>query len=57
MKTESTNNKKNMKKSTRKVKKTHSKRRVIGMVLRNCVRDNTHSLQNFLEALQHLFFG
>jgi hypothetical protein len=57
MKTESTSNEENIKKSTRKSKTTYSRRWVIGTILRDHVRDDTHSLQNFLEVLQHLFFG
>jgi hypothetical protein len=51
LKTESTNNEGNIEKSTRRRKITHSGRRVVGTVLRDCVRDDVHCLQNFLEAL------
>jgi hypothetical protein len=56
MKTKSTSNEGNIKKSTRRSKTTYRRRRVVGTVLRDRVRDDAHSLQNFLEALQHLFF-
>jgi hypothetical protein len=57
MKTESTSNEENINKSTRRSKTTYSRRQVVGMVLKDRERDDAHSLQNFLEALQHLFFG
>jgi hypothetical protein len=57
LKIKSINNEGNIKKSTRKSKTTHSRRQIVGMILRDRVRDDTHSLQNFLKALQHLFFG
>jgi hypothetical protein len=57
MKTKSTSNEKNIKKSTHRSKTTYSRRWVVGTVLRDCVREDAHSLQNFLEVLQHLFFG
>jgi hypothetical protein len=57
LKIKSTNNKGNIKKSTHRSKTTHNNRRIIGTVLRDLVWDDAHSLQNFLEALQHLFFN
>jgi hypothetical protein len=43
-KTESTNNEGNIMKSTRISKTTHSRRRVVGTVLRDHVWDEAHSL-------------
>jgi hypothetical protein len=55
-KTESTNNKRVIKKRTRKSKTTHSRGRIISTIFRNCVGDNGHPLQNLLQTLQYLFF-
>jgi hypothetical protein len=57
LKTESTNNKRYMKKSTHKSKTTHSRGRIISTIFGNCVGDNGHPLQNLPQALQYLFFS
>jgi hypothetical protein len=57
VKTKSTNNEGNIKKSTCRSKTTHSRRRVVGMILRDHVRDNAHSLQDLLKALEHLLIS
>jgi hypothetical protein len=51
LKTESTNNKRDIKKSTRKSKTTHSRGRIISTIFGNYVGDNGHPLQNLLQAL------
>jgi hypothetical protein len=57
VKTESTNNEGNIKKSTCRSKITHSRRRVVSMVLRDRVRDDAHTLQHLLKALKHLLIS
>jgi hypothetical protein len=57
VKTESTNNEGNIKKSTRKGKTTHSRRQVVSTVLRDRVWDDAHSLQDLLKALEHLLIS
>jgi hypothetical protein len=54
---ESTNNEGNIKKSTHRRKTTHNRRRVVGTVFRDHVRDDTHSLQDLLKALEHLLIS
>jgi hypothetical protein len=51
LKIESTNNKRYIKKSTRKSKITHSRGRIISTIFGNCVGDNGHPLQNLPQAL------
>jgi hypothetical protein len=55
LKTKSTNNKRCIKKSTRKSKTTHSRGRlslqITSTIFRNCVGDNGHPLQNLPQAL------
>jgi hypothetical protein len=57
LKIESTNNKRDIKKSTHKSKTTHSRGRIISTIFENCVGDNGHHFQNLLQALQYLFFS
>jgi hypothetical protein len=57
VKTESTNNDVNIKKSTCKSKTTHSGRWVVGTVLRDRVWDDAHSLQDLLKVLKHLLIS
>jgi hypothetical protein len=44
LKTESTNNKRYIKKSTHKSKTTHNRERIISTIFGNCVGDNGHPL-------------
>jgi hypothetical protein len=54
---ESTNNERNIKKSTRRRETTYRRRWVIGMVLRDRVRDDAHSRQDLMKALEHLLIS
>jgi hypothetical protein len=54
---ESTNNEGNIKTSTHRSKTTHSRRRVVGTVLRDRVRDDAHSLQDHLKVLEHILIS
>jgi hypothetical protein len=57
MKTKSTNNEGNIKKSTCVRKTTYNKRRVVGTVLGDRVRDDAQSLQDLLKVLEHLLIS
>jgi hypothetical protein len=57
LKTESTNNKRDIKKSTCKSKITHSRGRIISTIFGNYVGDNGHPLQNLFQMLQYLFLS
>jgi hypothetical protein len=57
LRTESTNNKRDIKKSTRKRKTTHSRGQIISTIFGNYMGDNGHPLQNLLQVLQYLFFS